>query len=385
MRALALKTAALVLMPVLVLMVSSCSGSTEPTEQPPQSTPPGWPLVPEPTHSNDFDVPDVSDTLVVIMSIGGKGVDFAPHWTQGTFTWNIDIQTQYEQLDIAGGSGGGWQWYGDQPGNYYGGTDHSSELLFENGAVDLRSPTPSNATLVGPTPTVVPMPRVLLFIEDGAVIDEPYNPRVTTSSCVFDFFSNYPNVDFAPCLFVGRKSLAVQPGLGERNRQRSYYVGATSAAPLTNPVYLARARFWERVLVDGAKSVRADPGFSKSVAYTRTTGTNTSSSHEFARSLDAELTLGSSDAIAASLSGSLSETFTTSREVSEEESVEVTHQVTGIDGKTVIFSVWRSVERYTFVDADGNVYTDPNYTFGALGEVFVRGDHEVLQSKAFDQ
>jgi hypothetical protein len=28
----------------------------------------------------------------------------------------------------------------------------------------------------------------------------------------------------------------------------------------------------------------------------------------------------------------------------------------------VIFSVWRSVERYTFVDADGNPYADPHYT-----------------------
>jgi hypothetical protein len=50
---------------------------------------------------------------------------------------------------------------------------------------------------------------------------------------------------------------------------------------------------------------------------------------------------------------------------------------------TVIFSVWRLVERYTIVDALGNPFTDPNCTFGNLGSVEIRGDHEVLRSAIF--
>jgi hypothetical protein len=30
------------------------------------------------------------------MPIDSKNVDFAATWTEGTFTWDIDIQTQYE-------------------------------------------------------------------------------------------------------------------------------------------------------------------------------------------------------------------------------------------------------------------------------------------------
>jgi len=70
--------------------------------------------------------------------------------------------------------------------------------------------------------------------------------------------------------------------------------------------------------------------------------------------------------------------------ITEETSFDLTHSVNGIGGKTVIFSVWQSVERYTIVDAEGNPYTDPSYTFEDFGSAEVRGDHEVLQSAIFD-
>jgi hypothetical protein len=73
------------------------------------------------------------------------------------------------------------------------------------------------------------------------------------------------------------------------------------------------------------------------------------------------------------LGGSLSEAFGSTVEITEESAVEVTRTMNGVEGKTVIYSVWTSVERYSFVDADGNPYEDPNFTFTDLGNDGDRG------------
>lgn len=126
-----------------------------------------------------------------------------------------------------------------------------------------------------------------------------------------------------------------------------------------------------------------DPGASKGVAYTRTTGTSYENSYEFARSIEGEASISPFD-VGVGTTGSLSETFSESVTVTEEESTEVTCEISGIEGKTIIFSVWQSVERYSFVDENGEPYTDPNYTFSDLGTIEIRGDHEILQSAIFD-
>jgi hypothetical protein len=350
--------------------------------------PDGYPPVPRPSHANDFDVPDQSTTVDVIVSIADRNVDFAPAWSEGTFTWDIDIQTQYEVFTL-----GGWHWTADAPGHYVDGTDHSSQLLFENGAVDLRSPTPKRSNLNELVPTFEPMPRELVFVEGGTVLGEPYNPGVqphdpadpTSSECHFLFENGHPTTYFTPCVFVGHGTLAVANAIGQRNRRRVYYVAATRAQPLASPVYLKRERYWERVSVDGTKSVRADPGFTKSVSYTRTRGASIAASETFAQTINAELKAGApKEVVGGSLGYSVEQAFTTTRTVWEETSETVTHQASGLEGKTVIFSIWQSVERYTFVDAEGSPFTDPAYTFTDLGELVVRGDHEILQSAIFD-
>lgn len=386
------------LLPLLAsLTLAACESSTEPalSDDPGDPAdavdpvPSGYPAVPRPAHANDFDVPDESERLAVVAPIEGKDVDFAPTWTEGTFTWDIDVQTQYEVWTLANG----WIWTGDAPGDYVDGTAHSSTLLFENGQVDLRSPAPKASNLDTEVPTFAPMPRQLAFVQDGVALAEPYNPGVrphdpavpSSSECHFLFVNGYPTTYFTPCVFVGHGTLAVAPGFAERNRMRVYSVAATQAALLTTPVFLKRERYWERVLVDGTKSVRVDPGFSKSVSYTRTRGTSIEATTSFAETLDAELKGGApKEVIGGSLGYSVTETFSTSRQVFEQESETVTHQVTGISDKTVIFSVWQSVERYTFVDAEGHPYTDPGYTFADLGMMEIRGDHEILQSAIFD-
>ena len=50
----------------------------------------------EPGAADDFDGPDQSEIYTLIEPLAGKDVDFAPTWSAGTFTWDVDIQTQYE-------------------------------------------------------------------------------------------------------------------------------------------------------------------------------------------------------------------------------------------------------------------------------------------------
>jgi hypothetical protein len=61
----------------------------------------------------------------------------------------------------------------------------------------------------------------------------------------------------------------------------------------------------------------------------------------------------------------------------------VTRTLTGLEGKTVIYSVWRSVDRYTIVDENGDPFTDPNFTFADLGMTLVQGEHEWMSSTIF--
>jgi hypothetical protein len=335
-----------------------------PNATPGSDLPEGYPAVPKPSNANDFDVPDQSESLSVVAPIEGKDIDFAPTWIEGTFAWDIDIQTQYKSFT--------GQVQGDPPGDYWNGTKHTSELVFENGAVDLRSLPKTNYG----------SQRVIL-IENGSAVEQASNPTVPSGTCSFYFTGGYPEKFFTPCIHNGYDWNEVEDGFNQYDKARVYYVGAVSAAPLTNPVFLKRERFWERVAFDSGKSVRVDPGATKSVTYSRMTGTSLELAETFTETLSAEDSLEFAG-IGVKLSSSTSEAFGSTRTITEETTVEVTHTVSGIDEKTVIFSVWQSVERYTIVDAEGNPYTDPSYTFEDFGSAEVRGDHEVLQSAIFD-
>lgn len=366
------------------MLLPACSdGPAAPGDPGPEiETTEGYPVVPRPSGPDDFDGPDESERFELIVPIAGKDVDFAPTWTTGTFTWNIDIQTQYETLTVWG-----WEPDADPASGYYAGTTPSTALLFEGGAVDLRNPYPKNCYLLHePGPRVPrPIPRRLMLVEGGETLAAPYNPQVNASDCFFDFGPDYgsPDVRFDPGLMVAYWDIDVEPGFNQRHKKRLYYVGITSAPSLTNPVHIKRERYWERVLVDGTRSVRADEGFSKSVSYTVTHGASMSASETFAETTEVGASLSPFD-VGLSVKDTTERTHGRTSEITEETAVTVTHELSGIQGKTVIFSVWQSVEAYSFVDENGDPYTDPSYTFADLGNLEVRGDHEVLQSAIFD-
>jgi hypothetical protein len=125
-------------------LATSCSDPAAPAGGgPKEELPTTYPPIPRPS-TPDETIPDESEIYTAIASITGKQIDFAPVWSAGEFTWNIDIQTQYDQ--VFGG------WTGDAPGEYWNGTRQNSGLTFENGIVDLRNPTAFGTSSGDPHP-----------------------------------------------------------------------------------------------------------------------------------------------------------------------------------------------------------------------------------------
>jgi hypothetical protein len=357
------------------LAFSSCSDPAGPDPgaggEPSEEFPTTYPPIPRPTAPDEV-IPDQSEVYAAISPIAGKALDFAPLWTDGVFTWNIDVQTQYQNLF--------GQWGAYAPGDYWNGTAHNSTLVFENGVVDLRSPTPYG------TSWGEPHPRRILFVENGSKLATPRNPDEDTA---WFLFQNYDATRFDGALFSGYVTVEKEPSFGQKTRRAAYYVAAMSSPQLTNPVYIKRERYWKRLPLGGdgnnLKSIRVDPGSTFEVKYTRTQGTSYAHSYTFTRTLSGEVSVQApKEVVGAKLGGSLSEAFGSSVEITEESSVEVTRTMTGIEDKTVIYSVWTSVEHYTVVDKNGNPYTDPNFTFEDLGSSEIQGEYEWISSTAFD-
>ena len=372
----------LALLLAVPLALTACSGSDgESPTGPGDDNIEGYPPVPRPTAVDDFDVPDESEIYEVIEPIEGKDVDFVPTYTAGTFTWDIDIQTQYQSFGL-----NGWEWTGDPPGSYWSGTRHNSQLLFEGGVVDLRNLEPEKAHIDHGDRTIwEPMPRRLTLVENGVVLEDPYNPKITVRDASFWYLPQQrdPHLSFDPPILVAVKLLPIEDTPNQRDKRRTYYVGTTAAPPLTNTVHMKRERWWRRITLGGQKSVRVDPGTSREVTYSRTTGMSYATASSFAETMNASAKVAPYD-VGAEVGYATEEVYTSTREISEEETVEVSHTITGIEGKSIIFSVWQSVERYTFVDENGDPFTDPSYTFKDFGEAVVQGDHEILQSAIFD-
>ena len=359
------------------LVLSSCSSPSgpdpDPGPEPKQQLPNTYPPIPRPSTPNEV-IPDESEVYSELVAVEGKKIDFAPMWAAGVFTWDTDIQTQY--MKILSNT-----WYGNAPGDYWNGTAHNSAMVFEGGKVDLRNPTAYGTSWGDPDP------KRVLFIEDGVALATRRNPDIDYT--IFHFSGGYPEKRLMGALWGGHTVLAVDPAFGEKERRRVYYVAATACPPLTNPVFIKRERYWKRLPMGGdgnnLKSIRVDPGSTFEVSYTRTQGTSYAHSLTFTRTISGEVAVQApKEVVGAKLGGSLSEAFESSVEITEETSVTVTKTMTGSEGKTVVYSVWTSVERYTFVDQDGNPYTDPNFTFSDLGSSEIQGEYEWISSTSFD-
>lgn len=152
---------------------------------------------------------------------------------------------------------------------------------------------------------------------------------------------------------------------------------------LAGTVHLRRDRYWERqALSSGVGEYLLLSGDTEATLETTySSGTSTTQTEEFGQSLTAEVGLGIGP-LSASLSGTLSETFSTSVEVREDRSESFSRTVRGSPGAQTRFMVWILTERYTFTDEDGVPFTDPAYDLVA-DTLFRRGVATALQATDF--
>lgn len=152
---------------------------------------------------------------------------------------------------------------------------------------------------------------------------------------------------------------------------------------LSVPVHVRRDRRWELKPLEGGAGdyLLVYPNTSGEVATSYTSGTERSQTEEFGKSLSA--TVGAEfRVLSASVSGTLSQTFSSSVNISESTTETFTKSVTGKDDKVIQFMVWELVEDYRFTDAEGNALEDPNFVL-APDFMTRRGVAVALQSTEF--
>jgi hypothetical protein len=150
------------------------------------------------------------------------------------------------------------------------------------------------------------------------------------------------------------------------------------------PVHVRRDRHWELKPLEGSAGdyLLVYPQTSGEVSTSYASGSERSQTEEFGRSLTAEVSAGYG-VLSASVSGTLSETFSSSVTVNETTTETFTKSVTGKPGKIVQFMVWEMVENYSFCDADGNALESENFVIAAE-TMTRRGTAIALQSTEFD-
>ena len=163
------------------------------------------------------------------------------------------------------------------------------------------------------------------------------------------------------------------------------YRFAFAGSGLGEPAYLRRDRQWELKTLEGGVGdfllLEGNAQGTVSTSYTR--GSSKTSTEEFGRSLTVGVGL-SYGPLSASVSGTLSQTFSSSVTVEESRTETFEKSVSGEPGKIIQFQVWELVDTYSFCDASGAPLEHVDYYFD--NPVWVRhGAASFLQTTAFDK
>jgi hypothetical protein len=145
--------------------------------------------------------------------------------------------------------------------------------------------------------------------------------------------------------------------------------------PLANVPYIARERFWQATPWKSGRIVEGIEGLgggSIQGISTFTAGSSVSETESIAATITSEVG-GEFEGISSKVSTSLTVTFSTTYTVSRSYSETFVETLNGVAGKRNLFVLWVLMERFSFVNADGTPFSDPNYEFPEMRKDPVSG------------
>lgn len=172
-------------------------------------------------------------------------------------------------------------------------------------------------------------------------------------------------------------------GLGARVWDRTLQT-EFRGPPLQRAVHVRRDRHWELQHIENVGDyLLLDPNTQGEISSKYMQGVTDTQTQEFGESITAQAGLGIGP-LRASVSGTLSRTFSTAVEITKSEEQTFTKTVWGEPGKQIQFMVWELVEVYTLCDENGEDLDDPNYQF-SMTPLERRGAALKLQATQFDK
>ena len=363
---------ALCLSALLIFIYYACSDNgnpTAPTNHLPDDE--GLPSVPVLT-SPDAELPARSETR----SIAKPAFDFAPRISRALADWYVRGYGIYEEWPTWIDCSGDWRDLcgGDGGGTTVEGWNH--ELPSAHGCFDacglVRPFCPDSWDVKFDE---FPNEARIVFWSDGVADPTPNPVKWTTNS---------PSIckDYDPIFGCVSKVII-----------RSEYT-VTGKAIEKKP-YIRRDRFWVPKTWESGSIVYQMSGDNEVWQKSQyTTGSSLTQTESFAWSLGASVG-AEYKGLKAQIEGSITKTFEESITVSEEMTVSVDKHLKGDAGKVTCHVLWVLVERFTFVDKNGDRFSDLNYVFhagfpdGVVQDLYydfeMQGTREHLAKYVFDE
>jgi hypothetical protein len=153
--------------------------------------------------------------------------------------------------------------------------------------------------------------------------------------------------------------------------------------PLETPVFVRRDRHWELRPLEGQAGdlILIYPQTEGEVSTSYTSGTTTTETQDFGNALTLQggLSLGP---LSASVSSTLTETFSSAVSISQAKTETFLKRVIGKPDTVIQFMVWERVDSYAFCDAEGNPVESANYII-APAAMTLRGTAVALVATEF--
>jgi len=329
-------TVMVVVLCALLFAVISCSsddgpvgtgGGTLPNEE-------GIPPIPVLSSPND-DPPERSTTL----SLAKPAYTYMPQIVRGKAVWRVAGYAEYEDapfwVNCTGDARDLYNWDGSVTTEIWNDAIPDATGCFDGCGISLPHCPASWQVKFYSWPTE----QRFAFVWDGQAVSNP--------EMVWEVWSETLCRVTNPC----------------RSKVRVFSAYVAEGKPLEKVPHLRRDRFWVAKEWESGAVVHRITGDNETRMKTQyTTGCDNTQTESFAYTLGASFG-ADYNGLSGTIEASITKTFTTSITVSEQTMTSVEKILRGDAGMITCHIMWVLVERYTFVDENGDRLADPNYVF----------------------